>query len=164
MLEKYGTVVSLGEDQPQPLLRCPHTTLAVGLPARPFPAHASHRLLTRVCPPFLVTPCHLSGPPPLPLTSESPLPAPVQGMLPDCPSPQQGYRPPYQRPGLSRSQGHCTQGQRVKEASARVSAAPHDLNHVLSGGGGACLPPHTWWEGMGMSRTLGYLGLPPLLP
>ncbi|XP_047690259.1 zinc finger protein 446 isoform X4 [Prionailurus viverrinus] len=31
----------------------------------------------------------------------------------------QGYRPPCQRHGLSRSQGYCARGQRVKEASTR---------------------------------------------
>ncbi|GAB5581636.1 zinc finger protein 500 isoform X1 [Prionailurus iriomotensis] len=31
-----------------------------------------------------------------------------------------GYRPPCQRHGLSRSQGYCARGQRVKEASTRV--------------------------------------------
>ncbi|XP_047690258.1 zinc finger protein 446 isoform X3 [Prionailurus viverrinus] len=77
MLEKYGTVVSLG------------------------------------------APCHLPGSPPLSLMYENPSPAPMPGLLPDCPSPQQGYRPPCQRHGLSRSQGYCARGQRVKEASTR---------------------------------------------
>lgn len=111
MLEKYGTVVSLGEDQRRP-----------PPPAACFP----------LCVPafFLLPkgqPCH---PPGSPLCSSctSLSPIPVLGLAPDLPQSQQVYRPPGQTHGRSRrpGPGHGAQEWTAEEPSSQVSAAPCD--------------------------------------